>query len=134
MDFDISPVNGSDFVYGTIRYNEPVKVTITYDVYDEQLKNPVLGVAFFNISGEYICGLNTLLDNVSIPWRYGRNTFSLVYPNGLCVLGGRYYFDCALIDQTASVFIVHKKFIKEVAVDSGYKAEGMLVVPHQWGI
>lgn len=132
VGFEVTPVNGTEFSYGEILYNEPVKVTVTYDVYDTELKNPVLGVALFTADGEYICGLNTLLDNVHIPWQFGRNTFSLVYSEGLCVLGGRYYFDCALIDQTASVFIVHKKYMNEIKVNSGYKAEGKLIIPHQW--
>ena len=92
----------------------------------------MLGVALFSVDDEYICGLNTLLDHVEIPWKYGRNKFSIHYPEGLRVLGGKYYFDTALRDKTATVNIDYRKCVKEVTVTSGYVAEGKFVIPHMW--
>lgn len=112
---------------------EPIQIDITYDVYDPQLESPVLGVALFSIDDDYVCGLNTLLDGVSIPWEYGRNRFRLHYPEGIRVLGGRYYFDSALRDQTATVDICYKKQIWDMTVSSSYIAEGRFVLPHKWG-
>lgn len=117
----------------TPAYDEPVTVTVTYDVYDESIDRPVLGVALFSIDDEYICGLNTLLDDEKIPWKYGRNRFSLYYPNGLRAMGGKYYFDATLRDKTATVNIDYRKCIKEISITSGYVAEGRLVLPHVWG-
>ncbi|MDN0033680.1 ABC transporter ATP-binding protein [Oscillibacter valericigenes] len=116
-----------------LSYNEPVSVTVTYDVYDENIQVPVLGVALFSVDNDYVCGLNTLLDHARIPWKYGRNYFSIRYPEGLRVLGGKYYFDSALRDKTATVNIDYHRMIQEITVKSDYVAEGRLVIPHSWG-
>lgn len=121
---------GRDLV--SIGYAKPVNVVVDYDVYDEHTKAPVLGVAIFRGDGDYVCGLNTLLDQVRIPWRRGRNRASIFYPDGLRVLGGQYYFDAALRDQTATVNIDYKTRVYDILVESGYLAEGRLVLPHRW--
>lgn len=112
---------------------EPIQIEISYDVYDTQIESPVLGVALFSIDDDYVCGLNTLLDHVRIPWKYGRNHFRLQYPEGIRVLGGKYYFDSALRDQTATVNICYKRQIWDMTVNSDYIAEGRFVLPHHWG-
>lgn len=115
-----------------VSFDEPLTVTVTYDVYDTSIEAPVLGVAVYSIDDRYICGLNTLLDKKPIPWKYGRNSFSISYKEGLRVLGGNYYFDTGLFDKTATVNIDYKKRIREITVDSGYIAEGVFVIPHIW--
>lgn len=115
-----------------IDYDDPLTVEVVYDVYDTTLKNPMLGVAVFSMDDKYICGLNTVLDEVSIPWQYGRNRFTIHYPLGLRVLGGKYYFDVALRDHTATVNFDYRKCVRMITVNSGYVAEGVYVIPHQW--
>ena len=129
MDFRISK---TDKTSSDVAYDEPLTVTVVYDVYDTSVPEPVLGVAVFSIDGQYICGLNTLLDNVSIPWKYGRNSFSIRYPLGLRVLGGSYFFDTTLRDKTATVNIDYKRAVRELNLSSGYVAEGTFVIPHAW--
>lgn len=130
---DVAVLTSLDQPVETAAYDEPVSVSVTYDVYDEDVAAPVLGVALFSVDDDYICGLNTLLDNIEIPWKCGRNQFSLQYPKGLRVLGGKYYFDVTLRDQTATVNIDYQKQVKYIQVNSGYVAEGRLVLPHRWG-
>jgi teichoic acid transport system ATP-binding protein len=116
----------------TVSCSKPIKVTVSYNVYDTAVTDTVLGVALYRLDGDYICGLNTLLDHRAIPWKYGRNRFSIRYPQGLRVLGGQYYFDVALIDQTVTVGIDYKTRIRDIRVDSGYLGEGRLILPHDW--
>ncbi len=111
---------------------EPVKIEIYYDVYDEKVEDPVLGVALKRIDDEYICGLNTMLDHTQISWKYGRNCFQLVYSEGIRTLGGRYYFDVALFDKTASVPIHYWAKMYEFSVTAQYIGEGICVIPHEW--
>lgn len=129
---DVSINNAENRECNVLGYSESVSVNIVYDVYDDKIENPVLGIALFSIDDDYICGVNTLLDEVSIPWKYGRNRFSITYPYGLRVLGGKYYFDAAIREQTATINIDYKKAIKEITVTSDYVAEGRLVIPHIW--
>ena len=108
-------------------------VEIVYDVYDENIEAPVLGVALKRIDDEYICGVNTMLDEVVIPWRYGRNQYRLVYQDGLRVLGGAYYFDVAIFDNTATVPIHYWAKAVKITVCADYIGEGVCILPHRWG-
>lgn len=112
--------------------NEKISIEITYNVYDDKIKNPVLGVAIRSIDNEYMCGVNTLLDNVQIPWTKGKNTFYIEYPYGLLLIGGSYYFDVALFDDTATVNIQYITKVKEFKIRDVYNGEGKLIIPHDW--
>ncbi|WP_252242319.1 ABC transporter ATP-binding protein [Clostridium sp. ZBS18] len=116
-----------------VQFDGYVKVRITYDVYDENIDKPVLGVAIKSVDDDYICGLNTLLDDISIPWKYGRNAFILKYNLGIRALGGKYYFDAALFEKTATIPIQYIARIKEITVLSDYIGEGKYIIPHVWG-
>ena len=105
---------------------------MVYDVYDETIKNPVLGVAIRSCDDKYINGLNTLLDNKKIPWKYGRNQMVLEYVDGILALSGKYYFDVALFEQTATVPIQYITKIKEIEIIANYDGEGVYIMPHQW--
>lgn len=111
---------------------EEMTVEVYYDVYDENVAHPVLGVALKRIDDEYICGVNTMLDEQKIPWKYGRNCYKLCYTQGIRTLGGRYYFDVALFDKTATVPIQYRAKIKEFTVTADYIGEGVCIIPHEW--
>ncbi|MGS1269222.1 Wzt carbohydrate-binding domain-containing protein [Enterococcus faecium] len=55
----------------------------------------------------YVCGLNTLLDGIKIPWKKGENIFYLEYEK-LGLLAGEYYFDVAVFEENATVPLVYK--------------------------
>lgn len=124
--------NNQGKIVDEIAYNEPVTIEIIYDVYDENIESPVLGVAIKGMDDDYVCGLNTLLDKVEIPWKYGRNKFYLKYFYGVLALGGKYYFDVALYDKTATVPFPYKSMIKIFTVNAGYIGEGRFIIPHEW--
>ena len=115
-----------------IEWNRPLTVEVYYDVYDENVETPVLGVALKRVDDEYICGVNTLLDHEKIPWKYGRNCYRLNYQDGIRVLGGAYYFDVALFDKTATVPIEYHGRIKDFVVTAEYIGEGICILPHEW--
>lgn len=115
-----------------VKLSEPVQIEVTYDVYDPQVPDPVLGIAILGIDDDYYCGLNTLLDGVEIPWKYGRNRVVLNYYHGIRATGGKYYFDCALYDKTATVSIHYHKQIKTFSVINDYVGEGRTIIPHRW--
>lgn len=115
-----------------ITINQPITIRVVYDVYDDSIKNPVLGVAVFAIDDTYICGLNTLLDKEKIPWKYGRNEFYLDYYEGIRVLGGNYYFKVAVFDETASIPFDFNQKINQIIVSDTYLAEGVFIIPHKW--
>lgn len=108
-----------------------ITLKVVYCVYEEQVEEPVLGVAIRSIDHAYVCGLNTLLDSRHIPWKKGRNVVSLTY-DGFNLTGGNYYFDTALFDKTATVNFDYKSQIKKFFVKMDYIAEGVVVLNHHW--
>lgn len=117
-----------------IAYDEPLRIEVTYDVYDKNLKDAVLGIALRSADDDYTCGLNTLLDRQKIPWKYGRNKMRLSFPYGLRATGGKYYFEVALEDQTATIGFHYIQRIKEINVTMNYTCEGRYNIPHIWEV
>lgn len=114
-----------------IVHGEDVYVKVQYVVRDTSIESPVLGIAIRTIDNVYICGVNTLLDNITIPWRRGVNTCILKY-NHLNITGGNYFFDIAIFDKTATVQIDFRAQVKHFFVKMDYIAEGMIVLNHEW--
>ncbi|WP_435307693.1 ABC transporter ATP-binding protein [Sebaldella termitidis] len=132
QDFKI--LNKNYEMIDTFKKNDNIIIEITYEVFDENITDPVLGVAIRKINNEYICGLNTLLDCKKIPWEKGVNRYYLEYADGLLLLGGSYYFDCAIMEKTATIPFEYKSKIKNFFIESGYDGEGIFIMPHKWGI
>ena len=132
IEFKVMNKSGKE--QDVFQYNEPVIINVKYEVKDDNLENVVLGIALHTINDKYICGLNTLLDNEKIPWNKGINNFGIEYPMGLRVLGGKYCFDMALEDKTATVPIQYIQRVKEISVVSEYVSEGIFTIPHKWGV
>ena len=97
-----------------VTQDEKVIVKIEYTVKNDQIKKPVCGVAIRTVDNHYVCGLNTLLDGVQIPWKKGRNVFYLEYEK-MSLLTGEYYFDIAFFEEHATVPLVYKT--KYVTID-----------------
>ncbi|WMC91702.1 ABC transporter ATP-binding protein [Kineothrix sp. MB12-C1] len=116
-----------------VNFGEDVFLRIKYLVKDTTINDPVLGVAIRTINNEYICGLNTLLDGIHIPWKKGINEVVLKY-NTLNITGGHYYFDVALFDSTAIVQFDYQTQYLNFFVNMNYIAEGKVVLKHVWEI
>lgn len=72
------------------------------------------------------------MDKKNIPWKIGRNKFFLTYNYGIRALGGSYYFDVALFEQTATIPIHYIEKVKNIVVNSDYLGEGRYIIPHEW--
>lgn len=116
-----------------ITHGESVTVKVDYYVNDTSIKKPVIGVAILRLDNLYICGLNTLLDNVIVPWNKGTNSVTLTYEH-FNLIGGTYYFDVAVYDQTATVPFDYRTKYKEFFVKMNYIAEGISILPHNWKV
>ena len=114
-----------------VKHGEKLKVVVDYYVNDDKIKSPVLGVAILRVDNLYICGVNTLLDKVSIPWKKGKNRVILQYER-MSLVGGSYYLDVALYDQTATVPFDYQTKYKEFFVEMPYIAEGISILDHKW--
>lgn len=131
--YELHMYNASGREIDEIQHGEKIVLKISYLVGDDTIKNPLLGVAIRRIDNEYICGLNTKLDNTSIPWKKGYNEVTLTYPN-FNLVGGEYYFDVGIFDQTGIVNVDYKAKIKSFFVKMDYIAEGVVVLNHEWSM
>jgi len=114
-----------------IQFGTDIEVEVTYEVFEQDIKEPVLGLAIHSIDHQYICGLNTLLDGVTIPWEPGINKFRLKYIN-FNLTGGSYHFDVALFEKNASVSFDYKAKYKTFIVHASYIGEGTCILNHKW--
>ncbi len=128
--FTITDTKGQNV--SEVSQDEPLQIDIIYDVYDESLEKVVLGVALRSIDEDYVCGLNTLLDGHDIPWEHGRNKMTLKYTKGILAIGGEYYFDVALMEETATIPIQYLAKVKTIRVLNKYIGEGRYIIPHYW--
>ncbi|MBO0459370.1 ABC transporter ATP-binding protein [Enterococcus hulanensis] len=135
--YDIVEVKSAELLDGDlqpleiIEQDSKVVVKVTYDVKDDSIKKPVLGVAIRTVDNNYVCGLNTLLDEESIPWKKGENVFYLEYEK-MALLGGEYYFDVALFEENATVPLVYKTRYVTMFITGKYVGEGIVVLDHKW--
>lgn len=111
--------------------NSELFVKITYHVNKSKISNPVLGIAIRTMDHRYVCGLNTLLDEVAIPWELGLNTLYLKYER-MGLLNGEYYFDVGIFEENATVPLVYLTKFKSFFVTGKYIGEGIVVLEHQW--
>lgn len=116
-----------------IQYGQRITLRVGYLVGDDTIPDPLLGVAIRRIDNEYICGLNTKLDHVTIPWKRGYNEVTLTYPS-FNLVGGEYYFDVGIFDQTGIVNLDYSARIKNFFVKMDYIAEGIVVLNHEWSV
>ncbi len=114
-----------------VTQDEKVIVKIEYTVKNDQIKKPVCGVAIRTVDNHYVCGLNTLLDGVQIPWKKGRNVFYLEYEK-MSLLTGEYYFDIAFFEEHATVPLVYKTKYVTMFITGRYVGEGIVILDHKW--
>ncbi|MGX7328439.1 ABC transporter ATP-binding protein [Enterococcus bulliens] len=124
LDEDQQPID-------LVTQDSKVFVKVEYQVNDPSIKHPVLGVAIRTVNNQYVCGLNTLLDETEIPWKKGLNTFYIEYPK-MALLGGEYYFDVAIFEENATVPFVYKTKYITMFITGKYVGEGIVVLDHEW--
>lgn len=112
-------------------YLDDIFIEIEYDVFDDSISNPVLGISINTLDNKNVCGLNTLLDNVMIPWVNGPNKLMLCYKN-ISLIGGTYSVDSAIFEKNASVSFDYKHNVASFSVKTPYIAEGVYVMEHYW--
>lgn len=123
-------MNDKEEEINVIKHNEKIKIEIEYESYGYE-EEIVIGAAILRIDNLYVCGLNSLLDKMSIKCKSGLNKILLEYDN-INLVSGKYYFDCGIFEKNAYVALDYKTKIKEFTVESDYVGEGIIVLNHKW--
>ena len=123
--------NSSKAETDSIVFGDKIRLKVSYLVADESIEDPVLGVAIRRIDNEYICGINTKLDSVHIPWKKGYNEMTLEY-DSFNLIGGEYYFDVGVFDKAGIVNLDYRTKIRSFFVKMDYVGEGIVILNHSW--
>ena len=114
-----------------IKQNDTFFLKIKYFV-NKNIEAPVCGIAIRTIDNYYVCGINTLLDNVKVPWKIGINVFYLKYIN-IPLNSGEYYFDIAFFEKNAIIPLIYKaKILNFFITNKKYIGEGLFILKHFW--
>lgn len=112
-------------------YGQELSVEVTYSLH-EPMTGLVGGVALFDAQNNYICGLNTKLDQILLPSQPGQYKLQISYAD-VRLLPGAYFIDVGFFESSALVQLDFKARYKSFRVASGsYFAEGITFIPHEW--
>ncbi len=113
---------------------EKLEVEVTYDVYDKNMEDLQVGVAFYSLDRKiYVFGPNTNLDKVSVPQEQGRHIVTYVVPE-LMLMSGDYTVDVGIFNSGGIVNLDYKNNCEGFSVANEYFSEGMFYLKHEWQI
>ncbi|MEK8216545.1 ABC transporter ATP-binding protein [Paenibacillus sp. FSL L8-0463] len=128
---NIRTKDGSGKAKETFSFKEDVYVEIEYTL-KTKLKGIVGGVAVTDQRDAYICGVNTKLDDYSLPSLPGNYTLVCKYDQ-LNLLPGTYYIDVGFFESAGLVRLDYKTKINSFSIQSAdYIAEGIIHLDHSW--
>lgn len=111
---------------------EKLEVEVTYDVYDENMEDLQVGVAFYSLDRKiYVFGPNTNLDKVSVPQAQGRHVVKYTVPK-LTLISGDYTVDVGIFNSGGIVNLDYKNNCERFSVANEYFSEGMFYLEHEW--
>lgn len=123
---DISNKERKDYNFG-----ESIKVTVDFTI-NKPLQGLVGGVALYDKQRNYVCGLNTKLDDYSLPHKPGKYQLNVSY-HDMHLLPGTYFIDVGFFESSAIVIIDYKSKAEFFTISSGeYFAEGLTFIKHSW--
>lgn len=113
---------------------EKLEVEVTYDVYDNNMEDLQVGVAFYSLDRKiYVFGPNTNLDKISVPQKQGRHVVKYIVPE-LMLMGGDYTVDVGIFNSGGIVNLDYKNNCEGFSVANEYFSEGMFYLKHEWQI
>ncbi len=113
---------------------EKLEVEVIYDVYDKNMEDLQVGVAFYSLDRKiYVFGPNTNLDKVSVPQEQGRHIVTYVVPE-LMLMSGDYTVDVGIFNSGGIVNLDYKNNCEGFSVANEYFSEGMFYLKHEWQI
>lgn len=111
---------------------EKLEVEVTYDVYDENMEDLQVGVAFYSLDRKiYVFGPNTNLDKVSVPQAQGRHIVKYIVQK-LTLMSGDYTVDVGIFNSGGIVNLDYKNNCERFSVANEYFSEGMFYLEHEW--
>ncbi|MMZ50433.1 Teichoic acids export ATP-binding protein TagH [compost metagenome] len=123
--------DSSDLETNVIPFRQSFSIEVNYTLH-ENIDGLIGGIALYDKQNNYICGLNTKLDNYKLPYIAGKHTLRLNYED-LNLMPGTYYTDIGFFESAAIVPLDYSSRTHSLRVVSGdYLAEGLVFLEHKW--
>jgi ABC-type polysaccharide/polyol phosphate transport system ATPase subunit len=129
---EVSTINKSLINTGTFIYSSDIGIRVKYKLSDK-IEGAIIGVALFDVNLQYVCGVNTKLDNIELNNFAGEHDIILFY-NEAQLLSGTYTVDVGLFEPNAIVPLNYNEKCTSFFVEAPYIAEGTVCLNHQWEI
>ena len=114
-----------------IKTFDSLEITLTYEVFDENLSDMLIGVAIFDNERNYIFGPNTYLDNYKIQTERGTHTLKYLLPK-IYLLSGKYFFDVGIFTDKGIVNLDYINNVSNITIENEYFTEGRYYLEHEW--
>ena len=117
----------------TVEFAESFSVIADYTLH-VPLEGIVGGIAIYDQQDNYICGLNTKLDQVTVASKPGQYQLILAYEQ-MNLMPGTYYIDIGFYESSAVIPLDYRRREDTITIISGkYFGEGLIHIQHQWQI
>jgi teichoic acid transport system ATP-binding protein len=114
-----------------IKTFDSLEITLSYEVFDENLSDMLIGVAIFDNERNYIFGPNTYLDNYKIQTESGTHTLKYLLPK-IYLLSGKYFFDVGIFADKGIVNLDYINNVSSFTIENEYFTEGRYYLEHEW--
>lgn len=112
---------------------DSLEVSVTYEIYEQEIEGFLLGVAIYTPDRKYIFGPNTHLDKIVVPNTNGRH--QVIYKiDKMSLLGGVYNIDVGIFNNEGIVNLDYKSDIKTFTIKNQYFTEGQIYIEHNWEV
>jgi teichoic acid transport system ATP-binding protein len=130
---EISVIDTNNNLKSDFNFGENLAVEISYTIHEPK-EGIVGGVAIFDKLNNYVCGLNTKLDNVELPSKAGKYKLKINYHDVL-LLPNRYYLDVGFFESSGLARLDYKTRVNDFKIHSSdYFAEGLTLIKHKWEV
>ncbi|WP_144941287.1 ABC transporter ATP-binding protein [Paenibacillus sp. 32O-W] len=130
---NIKVIDSEGSINNVIQFKECFSIEVDYELH-ENTKGLVGGIAIYDSQNNYICGLNTKLDDFPICDELGVHSLKLDY-HEINLMPGTYYIDVGFFESSAIVPLAYSSRMHSFRIVSGeYFAEGMVFFEHKWRI
>ena len=124
------------------QYNDSITFNIKYEVLDEDISTPGITVEMkraytkpceFRHMDQFICSINSNVDDFLIPWKLGENNIKLTFKN-LMLKGGVYYINIIFSESQNLISLESIENAMSFTINSERKSSGFVFLKEEWRV
>lgn len=124
------------------QYNDSITFNIKYEVLDEDISTPGITIEMkraytkpceFRHMDQFICSINSNVDDFLIPWNLGENNIKLTFKN-LMLKGGVYYINIIFSESQNLISLESIENAMSFTINSERKSSGFVFLKEEWRV